>query len=60
MNVMEKELPELCFLCLYTVADLENGKLSVQWEPKVVIKGQHNLYGCPFIVRYLSCPRGSP
>ncbi len=59
LNMMGKELPKLCFFCLYTVVDLENGNLDVQCEPKVAIKGLHALHGCPFIVRYLSYFHGS-
>ncbi len=59
-SMVEQGVP-LYFYFIYTVTNLRNGKLKVQWgDPKVAVKGLPFLYGCPFIIRYPFYPHSRP
>lgn len=52
---MKRYGPPLHFIDIYTLQELEDGKLDVILERKMVVKGQHNFYGCPYSITYRPC-----
>lgn len=54
-EMMKRKEPALHFIDIYTLTELGDGKLDVVREHKVVVKGQHNFYGCPYVITYRPC-----
>lgn len=55
VEMMKRNKPTLHFIDIYTLTELEDGKLDVMCEHKAVVKGQHNFYGCPYTITYRPC-----
>lgn len=58
-EMMDRKEPPLHLIDVYTLTELGGGKLEVELERKVVVKGQHRFYGCPFTITYRPCYRCS-